>query len=91
MWLPKSSEACLVLHPFQREAIYSELADALGPDHVSVSASDRLIYTGDWSWMSQVWLDRGEQPPLPDFIAHPGTPAEVCAVLQIATRHRLPS
>lgn len=90
MWLPKSSEACLVLHPFQREAIYSELADALGPDHVSVSASDRLIYTGDWSWMSQVWLDRGEQPPLPDFIAHPGTPAEVCAVLQIATRHRLP-
>ncbi len=79
-----------MLHPFQREAIYSELADALGPEHILTQASDRLIYTGDWSWMSQVWLDRGEQPPLPDFVVHPGSAAEVGAALRVAARHGLP-
>jgi alkyldihydroxyacetonephosphate synthase len=79
-----------VLHVFQREAIYSELADALGGAYVSTRQTDRLIYTGDWSWMSQVWLDRGEHPPLPDFVTHPGTPAEVSRVLRIASRHGLP-
>ena len=48
-----------MLHSFQREAIYSELADIVGPAYISTQTSDRLIYTGDWSWMSQVWLDRG--------------------------------
>jgi len=61
-----------VLHSFQREAIYSELADIVGPAYVSTQESERLIYTGDWSWMSQMWLDRGERPPLPDFIVHRG-------------------
>ena len=79
-----------MLHPFQREAIYSELADAVGAAHVSVQASERLIYTGDWSWMSQVWLDRGEQPPLPDFVAHPGSASEIGSLLRIAGRHGLP-
>jgi alkyldihydroxyacetonephosphate synthase len=80
----------LVLHPFQREAIHSELLDIVGAEYVSAQASDRLIYTGDWSWMSQVWLDRGEQPPLPDFVVHPGSAAEIGRVLQVAGRHGLP-
>jgi alkyldihydroxyacetonephosphate synthase len=84
------SEARFVLHPFQHEVIYSELADIVGPAHVSTQASDRLIYTGDWSWMSQLWLDRGEQPPLPDFIVHPGSAAEIAQVMQVATSYGLP-
>jgi alkyldihydroxyacetonephosphate synthase len=78
------------LHNFQREAIYSELADIVGPAHVSDKVSDRLIYTGDWSWMSQVWLDRGEQPPTPDFVVHPGSPGEISRLLQVAAIHGLP-
>ncbi|MBK9714564.1 MAG: FAD-binding oxidoreductase [Kouleothrix sp.] len=80
----------MALHSFQREAIYSELADIVGPAHILTQASDRLIYTGDWSWMSQVWLDRGEQPPLPDFVVHPGSAAEIGRILRTATRHGLP-
>lgn len=79
-----------MLHPFQREVVYSELADAIGADHVSTRPSDLLIYAGDWSWMSQVWLDRGEQPPTADVIAHPGTADEVGRVLRVAGRHGLP-
>jgi alkyldihydroxyacetonephosphate synthase len=79
-----------VLHTFQREAIYSELADIVGPAYLSTQTSDRLIYTGDWSWMSQVWLDRGEQPPLPDFIVHPGSAAEISRVMHVAGSYGLP-
>jgi len=79
-----------MLHTFQREAIYSELADIVGPAYISTQASDRLIYTGDWSWMSQVWLDRGEQPPLPDFIVHPGSAAEISRVMHVAGSYGLP-
>jgi alkyldihydroxyacetonephosphate synthase len=80
----------LALHEFQREAIYSELSDILGASAVSVRPSDRLIYATDWSWMSQAWLDRGEQPPLADFVVYPGSAAEIASVLQVAARHGLP-
>jgi alkyldihydroxyacetonephosphate synthase len=83
-------EAFFVLHSFQREVLASELADIVGPQHISSLDSDRLIYTGDWSWMSQMWLDRGEQPPLPDFIVHPGSAAEISRVLRVAASHGLP-
>ena len=79
-----------MLHKFQCQAISSELADIVGPAYVSTQASDRLIYTGDWSWMSQMLLDRGEQPPLPDFIVHPGSAAEVAGVMRVAASHGLP-
>ena len=45
--------------------IRSELADVVGDEHVSVSAVDKLVYSTDWSWMPQMWLDRGQQPPAP--------------------------
>ncbi len=78
------------LHPFQREAIRSELEDIVGHEHVLTDEADLLIYTGDWSWMSQVWLDRGERLPLPDFVVHPGEAHEVAGVLRVATTHGLP-
>ncbi|HJZ48240.1 MAG TPA: FAD-binding oxidoreductase [Roseiflexaceae bacterium] len=80
----------MALHAFQREAIYSELSDIVGAAHVSIRPADRLIYAADWSWMSQVWLDRGQQPPTPDFVVHPGSAAEIARVLQVAARHGLP-
>ncbi len=80
----------MALHNFQREALYSELVDIVGPEHVSAKESDRLIYTGDWSWMSQLWLDRGERPPMPDFIVHPGSAAEIGRVMQVAAIYGRP-
>ena len=79
-----------MLHSLQREAIYTELADIVGPEYVSIQASDRLIYAGDWSWMSQLWLDRGEQPPTPDFIVHPGSATMIGQIMQVAAGHALP-
>lgn len=75
---------------FQSEAIGAELADAVGYEHVSSDDGELLIYTGDWSWMSQMWLDRGVRPSLPDFVVHPGSASEVAAVLRVAATHGLP-
>ncbi len=72
------------------EMIETELADVVGPAHVSTRASDKLVYATDWSWMPQMWLDRGAPPPSPDWIIHPGSPEEISRLLTVANAYRLP-
>ncbi|MBX3060509.1 MAG: FAD-binding oxidoreductase, partial [Anaerolineae bacterium] len=56
----------------QHEMIRSELEEVVGEEYISTRESDRLVYATDWFWLPQMWLDRGAQPTLPDFIVHPG-------------------
>src|SRR6478672_9552846 len=72
------------------EMIRSELADVVGDEFVSISEVDKLVYSTDWSWMPQMWLDRGQKPPSPDFIVHPADPQEISAVLKVANTYRIP-
>ncbi len=72
------------------DMILSELADAVGEAYVSTRASDKLVYSTDWSWMSQLWLDRGGEPVAPDVIVHPGSTEDFSRVLQIANTYRMP-
>ena len=72
------------------EMIFTELADAVGEEHVSTRATDKLVYATDWSWMPQMWLDRAMEPPSPDFIVHPGSAEEISRTLKIANVYRLP-
>jgi alkyldihydroxyacetonephosphate synthase len=74
----------------QNEMIRSELEEVVGQDFVSVDKTDRLIYSTDWSWMPQMWLDRGEELKPPDYIVHPGTPEEISHILEIANKYRIP-
>lgn len=78
------------LNGFSLEMIRSELEDVVGPDYISVADTDRLIYSTDWSWMPQMWLDRGEPLPTPDFIVHPASVEEIADILKIANNYRLP-
>jgi alkyldihydroxyacetonephosphate synthase len=78
------------MRPFHFDMILSELADVVGEEHVSTRDSDKLAYSTDWSWMSQMWLDRGEEPVAPDVIVHPGSAEEISRVLQIANVYRIP-
>ncbi len=48
---------------FPSEMIRSELEEIVGSHYISVAESDKLVYSTDWSWMPQMWLDRGQ--PLP--------------------------
>jgi alkyldihydroxyacetonephosphate synthase len=70
--------------------VLTELADVVGEEHVSTRASDLLVYATDWSWMPQMWLDRGMEPPSPDFVVHPGSAEEISSILKIANVYRIP-
>ena len=75
---------------FRSEMIRSELEEIVGPDNISVDESDKFVYSTDWSWMPQMWLDRGERLPTPDYILHPGSPEEISEILKVANKYRIP-
>lgn len=81
-------------HPSARglalEMVHTELADIVGEEHVSTRATDKLVYATDWSWMSQMWLDRAMTPPSPDFVVHPASAEEISAILKVANVYRMP-
>lgn len=75
---------------FLIEMIRSELVEVVGNDNVSTAESDKLIYSTDWSWMPQMWLDRGKPLQTPDYIVHPGSAGEISEILEIANKYRIP-
>ncbi|NOZ71945.1 MAG: FAD-binding oxidoreductase [Chloroflexi bacterium] len=75
---------------FRMEMIRSELEDVVGSHFVSVDASDKLVYSTDWSWMPQMWLDRGEKLTPPEYVVHPASAAEISEILEIANKYRIP-
>ena len=62
---------------FLYEMIRSELVEIVGLDFVSTEESDKLVYSTDWAWMPQMWLDRGQRLRTPDYIVHPGSPEDI--------------
>lgn len=74
----------------QSEMIRSELAEVVGEAFISTRESDRLVYSTDWSWMPQMWLDRGEHLATPDYIVHPASAEEISQIMKIANTYRIP-
>ena len=74
----------------QGEMIRSELEEIVGQDFISVEETDLLVYSTDWSWMPQMWLDRGQPLMPPDYIVHPGSPQEISDIMEIANKYRIP-
>lgn len=74
----------------QSEMIRSELEEVVGKDFISVDPTDKHVYSTDWSWMPQMWLDRGQPLTPPDYIVHPGTAEEISEIMEIANKYRIP-
>ncbi len=75
---------------FQFEMIRSELEEVVGQKHITTEGPAKLVYSNDWSWMPQMWLDRGQPLKTPDYIVHPGTPEQVAAIMKIANTYKIP-
>jgi alkyldihydroxyacetonephosphate synthase len=75
---------------FRSEMVRSELEEIVGQDNISVDENDKFVYSTDWSWMPQMWLDRGQRLPTPDYILHPGSPEEISEILKVANNYRIP-
>ncbi len=70
--------------------IHSELEEIVGREFVSVKEADKLVYSVDWFWLPQMWLDRGQKLQPPDFIVHPGSVEEISEILKIANSYKIP-
>jgi alkyldihydroxyacetonephosphate synthase len=75
---------------FGFEMIRSELEEIVGANYIRVDDTSRLIYSTDWSWMPQMWLDRGQPLPTPDFIVHPASAEEISAIMHVANKYKIP-
>ncbi len=75
---------------FMNDMVRTELEDAVGVENVSVALSDRMTYGVDYFWIGRMWADRGQTPPMPDWIVRPGSSQEVSKVLKIANYYKIP-
>ena len=75
---------------FMNNMILTELEDVVGTENVSTAPSDRATYGVDYFWISRMWEDRGQTPPMPDYIVRPGCTEEVSKILKIANYYKIP-
>lgn len=85
-------EVAAVLDParFNEEMVRSELEEIVGQDHITTKESDRLVYSCDWFWLPQMWLDRGKRTPAPDYVVHPGSVEEITEIMKVANNFDIP-
>lgn len=72
------------------DVIKNEIMDIVGYDDVTVQEAERIAYSLDAYYVPQIWLDRGQTPPKPDWIVFPESVDEISRLLKLASRHRIP-
>ena len=72
------------------EMIRSELEEIVGPEHITTRDSDRLVYSCDWFWLPQMWMDRSQPLPKPDYVIHPGSAEEISTIMKVASLYKIP-
>lgn len=75
---------------FRNEMIRSELEEIVGAEYIRTDETSQLVYSTDWSWMPQMWLDRGQPLMPPDYIVHPASPEQIAEIMLIANKYRIP-
>ena len=78
------------LKAFMINMVQNELEDAVGTENVSVKSAEKLTYGVDYFWVARMWVDKGKEPPTPDFIVYPRSAEEVSKVLKIANYYKIP-
>lgn len=86
----REKEKRMKFEAFMPDMILTELEDVVGRENVSTSESERRIYGVDYFWISRMWSDRGQKPPVPDYIVRPAATQEVSAILKIANYYKIP-
>ena len=60
--------------------ITSELEDVVGPDNLKTRHTDKLVHAVDFYWVPRLWVDRGRQPNLPDYVVYPESTRQVSKI-----------
>lgn len=78
------------MNDFLMNTICFELEDAVGKENVSIRKADKIAHSMDYFWLPRMYVDKGEFPPLADFVVYPGSAEEVSKVLVIANYYKIP-
>ena len=70
--------------------ILHELKDILGDENISISTADKVSYSVDYYWVSELWHDRGKKRIEPDFILFPENSQQVSRILILANEYKIP-
>ena len=73
-----------------KEFIREELCDIAGHEAVVTSKAELFTYGADYFWIPRVWMDRGAEPMLPDYLVTADTVEKVSAILKLANRYKIP-
>ncbi len=69
--------------------IMHEFKDIVG-DGNYVSRSDKVAYSVDYYWVSELWHDQGAKSIEPDFIVFPKNPGEISRIMVLANEYKIP-
>jgi len=74
----------------QAKAVAAELATIVGADRVLVGEAARRRHPGDQSWLTFIHAHFGKPLNRPDVAVAPTTTAQVSAIMQLASRRKVP-
>lgn len=78
------------LQHLQKKYLECELADIVGRDYLLTDKDELLFYGIDVMWIPRLYIDRGLEPPIPDFVVLPETAEQVSKIIKLANRYRVP-
>lgn len=78
------------MNDFLVNTIRFELEDAVGKENVSLRISDKVSHAIDYFWLPRMYADKGNLPPMADYVVYPGSAEEVSKVLVIANYYKIP-
>ena len=78
------------MNDFLMNTICFELEDAVGKENVSIRTADKIAHSMDYFWLPRMYVDKGNIPPMADFVVYPGSAEEVSKVLVIANYYTIP-
>ena len=73
-----------------KEEIVKDLKEKIGEKNVSTNEIDQMAYTRDSSLISLNWTIEGKIAGLPDIITWPENSNQICEILKIANREKVP-
>jgi len=74
----------------QQKFLENQLVDIVGREFVLTDKSETLFYAIDVMWIPRMYIDRGIEPPLPDFVVLPGSALEISEIVKLANQYRVP-
>lgn len=75
---------------FLYHMILHEIIDIVGENDISTSCADKVSYSVDYYWISELWHDRGAKRLEPDFVVFPESSLEISKIMVLANEYKIP-